>query len=334
MKTQKTQTALKTAAAADLAAVSNAEYLEDLKRLLANAKRINTQKAYAADLAQFEDFLQNPGTADKIKFVAESAKIDFNLSSLVVFAESLQTSYKVSSIKRKVYAVKQYINLDHTAQQYIKATLAAIENAGTASTSTKQAKELNYNLVLSTVLNKKDSAKAIDKRNAFLLFLAFVSGFRGCEVVTLRAENVTFETVNGVEVLNVKALKTDTKQHTDQTRTFSTSNFNGKLLKDLYLAYIQEKTQHADANKDFLFCGCQYGKYTAAPLSRVDFCRLVKKVFGAEYSAHSTRRGLVAFASDNNFNDSQIANFMGYKNTEMIKRYNKRKENFDNSLFK
>lgn len=321
----KTQNAIQIQTAAGIQTPA-AELAAGIQNNERQAKRANTQTAYLSDAIQFQNFATANGAA--IKEYSQAAGVSLELAAVLAWADELKKAgYKTASIKRKVYAVKTAYNFTAAENGTIKNTLAGIANQ--IGTEQHQAAQLNYNAVLSVVLNLKTSGRVQDKRNGLLLFLAFVSGFRGSELVSLHESAVKVD----AKTISFTASADDTKQHNTQCRAFSLSNFNGQLLAELYAAYMAAKDSEPAANRKYLFCGCQYNKLTGNQLNRVDFCRLVKKTFGQEFSAHSTRRGLVAFASDNKFSDSQIANFMGYKSAEMIKRYNVRNNALQNSLF-
>lgn len=161
-----------------------------------------------------------------------------------------------------------------------------------------------------------------DCRDKALITLSFFGAFRRSEIVSLDIRHLEFNE-KGLAVSLLQSKTSDTKQIVYITHAKDKDICPVKALK----AWI-EKALISDGA---VFRSLLKGNKVANRLSGHAVSAIIKAHFGAEYSGHSTRRGLVTASAEKGTPMHIIKKHSRHKSADMVMRYVEEAKGFEDS---
>jgi site-specific recombinase XerD len=267
---------------------------------------VNTQRAYKADLKDFNEWCDING---QIPFPASP-------ETLAAYVSHLADSCKWATINRRLAAISklhQLNNLDTPTQNRIfRIVMEGIKR--TKGIRQKQAPAFKLN-ILKQLLRDFDTGTNANLRNKALLLLGFTGAFRRSELVALNVENLNFTE----EGLIVSLQKSKTNQYGDYEEKAIFYSPEATLCP---IRTLKAWVQRLDKSSNILFVRVRKGdKITTDRLTDKTVNDLVKTYFGEEFSAHSLRASFITIAKINGADDSEIMRQSKHKTSAMIQRY-------------
>ncbi|MDZ7896942.1 MAG: site-specific integrase [Arcicella sp.] len=266
----------------------------------------NTQRAYKADLKNFNDWCEMNG------------QIPFPVSpeTLAAYVSHLADDCKWATINRRLAAISklhQMNNLDTPTQNRIfRVVMEGIKR--TKGIRQKQAPAFKLN-ILKQLLREFDTETNANLRNKTLLLLGFTGAFRRSELVSLNVEDLTFSK----EGLIVSLQKSKTNQYGDNEEKAIFYSPEAVLCP---VRTLKNWIERMNKTSDALFVRVRKGdKLTTDRLTDKTVNDLVKTYFGNEFSAHSLRASFITIAKINGADDSEIMRQSKHKTSAMIQRY-------------
>jgi site-specific recombinase XerD len=266
----------------------------------------NTQRAYKADLKNFNDWCEING------------QIPFPVSpeTLAAYVSYLANDCKWATINRRLAAISklhQLNNLDSPTQNRIfRAVMEGIKR--TKGVRQKQAPAFKLH-ILKQLLREFDTETNANLRNKALLLLGFTGAFRRSELVSLNVEDLTFSD----EGLIISLQKSKTNQYGDNEEKAIFYSPESVLCP---VRTLKNWVERLDKTSDALFVRVRKGdKLTTDRLTDKTVNDLVKTYFGEEFSAHSLRASFITIAKINGADDSEIMRQSKHKTSAMIQRY-------------
>lgn len=267
---------------------------------------VNTQRAYKADLKDFNEWCEING------------QIPFPVSpeALAAYVSHLADNCKWATINRRLAAISKLHQLNNvetpTQNRIFRIVMEGIKRA--KGIRQKQAPAFKLN-ILKQLLRDFDTESNADLRNKALLLLGFTGAFRRSELVSLNVEDLNF-TDDG---LIVSLKKSKTNQYGDYEEKAIFYSPEAALCPIRTLKVWIEKL---DKTTDALFVRVRKGnKLTTDRLTDKTVNDLVKIYFGEEFSAHSLRASFITIAKINGADDSEIMRQSKHKTSAMIQRY-------------
>jgi integrase len=267
---------------------------------------VNTQRAYKADLKDFNNWCELIG------------QIPFPVSpeTLAAYVSHLADTCKWATINRRLAAISklhQLNNLDTPTQNRIfRIVMEGIKR--TKGIRQKQAPAFKLN-ILKQILRDFDTESNANLRNKALLLLGFTGAFRRSELVALNVGDLNFTD----EGLIVSLQKSKTNQYGDYEEKAIFYSPEAALCP---IRSLQMWLKRLDKTADALFVRVRKGdKTTSDRLTDKTVNDLVKTYFGDEFSAHSLRASFITIAKINGADDSEIMRQSKHKTSAMIQRY-------------
>jgi site-specific recombinase XerD len=266
----------------------------------------NTQRAYKADLKDFNDWCE------------KNSQIPFPVSAetLAAYVSHLADDYKWATINRRMAAISklhQLNNLDSPTQNRIfRIVMEGIKR--TKGIRQKQAPAFKLN-ILKQLLRDFDTEMNANLRNKALLLLGFTGAFRRSELVSLNIEDLTFSE-EGV-IISLQKSKTNQYGENEEKAIFYSPEAVLCPVRTLK-KWVERMSKSSDA----LFVRVRKGdKLTTNRLTDKTVNDLVKTHFGEEFSAHSLRASFITITKINGADDSEIMRQTKHKTSAMIQRY-------------
>ena len=332
-------------------AINNSQLPERLKKVLpriektfSHSKRKNTRKAYASDVANYENFCKQHDIAKL--FPAEPATLLLYLDNLAHEPQtyrnrgkSKQTYFKYATIKRKFHALRaKHVELgmdfcgDHpTFREYLKSIGEEMLESGAAERVIERAPDALLRNELRSIIEYIDSEMQTDTRftnkprlirDRALLLLGFAGAFRRSELANLSLEHIRFvEEGLEIELLQSKN-KTTVEEKLRKSIALNTERryCPKRALTDwLEASGIQSGPVFRSLTKG--------GKLKPQAIDGKAVDLMVKKYAKAagltgKFGAHSLRSGFVTQAKKNGHSLDDIRR-MGWKSIKTIdERYN------------
>ena len=292
--------------------ISSFELPPDLKEKVNDYGRlglegaVNTQRAYRADLKDFNGWCTTSG------------QIPFPVSpeTLAAYVSHLADTCKWATINRRLAAISKLHQLNNsetpTQNRIFRIVMEGIKR--TKGIRQKQAPAFRLN-ILKQLLRDFDTEFNANLRNKALLLLGFTGAFRRSELVALNVEDLDFTD----EGLIISLQKSKTNQYGDYEEKAIFYSPEAILCPVRTLkAWIQKLNKTSDA----LFVRVRKGdRITSDRLTDKTVNDLVKTYFGEEFSAHSLRASFITIAKINGADDSEIMRQSKHKTSAMIQRY-------------
>jgi len=298
---------------------------ETLKNLK-NSKALNTVRAYKSDFKDFGLFCVKNG----FKNLPTDPKI---VSLYLTYLSSI--NIKISTIKRRlvsigvIHKMKGYY-LD-TKHPVIIENLMGIKRRKGVNQKGKKPILINELKQIIEVINKENAPEMKKMRNKTLLLIGFAGGFRRNELISLDLEDIEF-VFEGVKIrLN--------KSKTDQ---FGEGFVKGipHFQNSLYcpVTSLKRWINFSKIKKGPIFTRFSKGsKITNVRLTDQSVALIIKEyllkagIDNKNYSGHSLRSGFATSAAEAGAEERSIMAITGHKSTEMVRRYIKEANLFNNN---
>ena len=277
----------------------------------ANAYAANTRKGYNTDWKQFQTFCLD----HDLEGLPASPR------TLEIYINSIKDRYKLSTILRKVSAISKghaRAKVDNPVVDIdFKEYLKGLKNERKVETTDKAEPLLKTDIErVCLKLQAEDSPRAM--RDQVILLLGFFGAFRRSELVELKWDDlkrdddgytatVRFSKSDQTGEGQVKFLPYQAKVHLCPVRTLDT--FRNRHTSDYVFPSMSSR-----------------GKILKPQMSAKAVDRLVKRYFGAGYSAHSLRAGFITAAANAGAAYHEISKQSGHKHMPTLQGYIRNKE--------
>ena len=301
---------------------------ETLKNLK-SSKALNTVRAYKSDFKDFGLFCVKNG----FKNLPTDPKI---VSLYLTYLSS--KNIKISTIKRRLVSIGvihkmkgYYLDTKHPA---IIENLMGIKRRKGVNQIGKKPILINKLKQIIDVINKENAPEMKKMRNKTLLLIGFAGGFRRNELISLDIEDIEF-VFEGVKI-------TLNKSKTDQ---FGEGFVKGipHFQNSLYcpVTSLKRWINYSKIKKGPLFTRFSKGsKITKVRLTDQSVALIIKEyllkagIDNKNYSGHSLRSGFATSAAEAGAEERSIMAITGHKSTEMVRRYIKEANLFNNNALK
>ena len=291
---------------------SNQSLSNELKEKLNEYGRLglqgayNTQRAYKADLKNFNEWCETNG----------QIALPASPETLAGYVAHLADTCKWATINRRLAAISKLHQLQNletpTQNRVFRTVMEGIKRANGIRQKQAPAFKLNK---LKSMLREIDTECNAKLRDKALLLLGFTGAFRRSELVALNIEDLQF-TEEGL-IVSMKKSKTNQYGDYEEKAIFYSPEAILCPIRTLQF-WIQRLEKSADA----LFVRVRKGdKITTERLTDKTVNDLVKTYFGTEFSAHSLRASFITIAKINGADDSEIMRQSKHKTSAMIQRY-------------
>ncbi len=267
---------------------------------------VNTQRAYQADLRDFQNWC------------SENQQIDVPASALTLATYMTHTAdtLKWSSINRRLAAISKNHQLQNfdlpTKDRTFRAVMEGIKRS--KGIRQKQAPAFKMKDLKEIIRNIEVESNAKIRDKAILL-LGFTGAFRRSEIVALNIEDLSF-TDEGVVV---SMGKSKTNQYGDYEEKALFYSPEAVLCP---IRSLQKWIDKLGKTEGSIFVRVRKGdKITEDRLTDKTINDLVKSYFGEQYSAHSLRASFITIAKLNGADDSEVMRQSKHKTSAMIQRY-------------
>jgi len=298
---------------------------ETLKNLK-SSKAINTVRAYKSDFKDFGLFCVKNG----FKNLPTDPKI---VSLYLTYLSS--KNVKISTIKRRLVSIGvihktkgYYLDTKHPV---IIENLMGIKRRKGVNQKGKKPILINELKQIIDVINKENAPEIKKMRNKTLLLIGFAGGFRRNELISLNIEDIEF-VFEGVKI-------TLNKSKTDQFGegfVKAIPHFQNSLYCPV--TCLKRWINFSKIETGALFTRFSKGsKITNLRLTDQSVALIIKEyllkagIDNKNYSGHSLRSGFATSAAEAGAEERSIMAITGHKSTEMVRRYIKEANLFNNN---
>ena len=312
------------------------ELVTNLKKLheetiknLENSKAFNTVRAYKSDFEDFSLFCVKNG----FKSMPSDPKI---VSLYLTYLSSKEV--RISTLKRRLVSIGvihkmkgHYLDTKHPV---IIQNFMGIKRRKGVYQKGKKPLLINDLKKIVDVINKQNEPEIKKLRNKALLLIGFAGGFRRNELISLNIEDLDF-VYEGVKI-NLKKSKTD---------QFGEGFTKGIPYFENYLYCPVKNLNHwlnkSKIKKGPIFLRFSKGsKLTNIRLTDQSVALIIKEylikagIDSKNYSGHSLRSGFATSAAEAGAEERSIMAMTGHKSAEMVRRYIKEANLFNNNALK
>ena len=312
------------------------ELITDIKKLqdetlknLKNSKSANTVRAYKSDFEDFSLFC----VKNSFKNIPTDPKI---VSLYLTYLSSKDV--KTSTIKRRLVSIGvihkmkgHYLDTKHPV---IVENFMGIKRLKGVSQNGKKPILINDLKQIIDVINKQEEPEIKKLRNKALLLLGFAGGFRRNELISLNLEDLDF-VFEGLKI-NIKRSKTDQLGEGFKKGIPHFENYLYCPVKNL-----KNWLNISKIKKGPVFVRFSKGsKITNIRLTDQSVALIIKEyltkagIDNKNYSGHSLRSGFATSAAEAGAEERSIMAMTGHKSTEMVRRYIKDANLFNNNALK
>ena len=309
------------------------ELITDIKKLqdetlknLKNSKAVNTVRAYKSDFEDFSLFCVKSG----FKNIPTDPKI---VSLYLTYLSSKNA--KISTIKRRLVSIGvihkmkgHYLDTKHPV---IIQNFMGIKRSKGINQKGKKPLLINNLKQVIDVINQQNEPDIKKLRNKALLLVGFAGGFRRNELVSLNIEDLEF-VFEGLKI-NVKRSKTD---QFGEGFTKGIPHFENYLYCPV--KNLKNWLNIAKIKKGPVFVRFVKGsKISNIRLTDQSVALIIKEylkkagIDSKNYSGHSLRSGFATSAAEAGAEERSIMAMTGHKSTEMVRRYIKEANLFNNN---
>ena len=309
------------------------ELITDIKKLqdetlqnLKNSKAVNTVRAYKSDFEDFSLFCVKNG----FKSIPTDPKI---VSLYLTYLSS--KNVKISTIKRRLVSISvihkikgHYLDTKHPI---IIQNFMGIKRSKGVNQKGKKPLLINDLKQIIDVINQQNEPDIKKLRNKALLLIGFAGGFRRNELISLNIEDLEF-VFEGLKI-NIKRSKTD---------QFGEGFTKGIPYFENYL-YCPVKNLKNWLNVSKIKKGPVFVRFSKG--SKISNIRLTDQsvaliikeyltkngIDSKNYSGHSLRSGFATSAAEAGAEERSIMAMTGHKSTEMVRRYIREANLFNNN---
>ena len=298
------------------------ETLQNLK----NSKAVNTVRAYKSDFEDFSLFCVKNG----FKTIPTDPKI---VSLYLTYLSS--KNVKISTIRRRLVSISvihkikgHYLDTKHPI---IIQNFMGIKRSKGVNQKGKKPLLINDLKQIIDVINQQNEPDIKKLRNKALLLIGFAGGFRRNELISLNLEDLEF-VFEGLKI-NVKRSKTD---------QFGEGFIKGIPYFENYLYCPVKNLKNwlniSKIKKGPVFVRFVKGSKTSnIRLTDQSVALIIKEyltkagIDNKNYSGHSLRSGFATSAAEAGAEERSIMAMTGHKSTEMVRRYIKEANLFNNN---
>ena len=309
------------------------ELITDIKKLqdetlqnLKNSKAVNTVRAYKSDFEDFSLFCVKNG----FKTIPTDPKI---VSLYLTYLSS--KNVKISTIRRRLVSISvihkikgHYLDTKHPI---IIQNFMGIKRSKGVNQKGKKPLLINDLKQIIDVINQQNEPDIKKLRNKALLLIGFAGGFRRNELISLNLEDLEF-VFEGLKI-NVKRSKTD---------QFGEGFIKGIPYFENYLYCPVKNLKNwlniSKIKKGPVFVRFVKGSKTSnIRLTDQSVALIIKEyltkagIDNKNYSGHSLRSGFATSAAEAGAEERSIMAMTGHKSTEMVRRYIKEANLFNNN---
>jgi site-specific recombinase XerD len=293
---------------------------------LESSKANNTIRAYKSDFNDFGLFCTKNG----FKSLPSEPKV------VSLYLTHLSTkAVKMSTLKRRLVSIGvihklkgHYLDTKHPS---IKENMMGIKRRKGSIQKGKKPLLINSLKQIINVIDE-DKNKEIKKlRDRAIILIGFSGGFRRNEIVSLDFEDLDF--VDQGLKINLKKSKTD---QFGQGSVKALPYFNN--TRYCPVLSLKKWVEKSNINSGPLFRRFSKGsKLTVNRLTDQTVALLIKKylkmagINNENYSGHSLRSGFATSAAESGAEERSIMAMTGHKSTEMVRRYIKEANLFNNN---
>tara|TARA_B100000989_G_scaffold286769_1_gene255751 strand:+ start:134 stop:1090 length:957 start_codon:yes stop_codon:yes gene_type:complete len=307
--------------------ISDLKILQDETiKNLKSSKATNTIRAYKSDFYDFNLFCTKNG----LKSIPTDPKI---VSLYLTFLSGKEI--KISTIKRRIVSIGvinkmkgHYLDTKHPA---IIENFMGIKRRKGVKQKAKKPLLINKLKQLIDIINEENEPDIKKLRNKTLLLIGFAGGFRRNELVSLNTEDVEF-VFEGVKI-SLKKSKTDQfgEGFIKGIPHFENSIYCpvNSLKKWISVLKIKQGPIFRRFSKG--------SKITRLRLTDQSVALIIKEyllkagIDNKNYSGHSLRSGFATSAAEAGAEERSIMAITGHKSTEMVRRYIKEANLFNNN---
>jgi site-specific recombinase XerD len=267
----------------------------------------NTRRAYASDLNGFRTWCRARGVEG----------LPADVATVAAYATDLaERGRKWATLTRHLAALSKWHQLQGHPNPVRDERLAAVLEGIKRTKGTRQRQAPAWTLArLKSWVKELPTTTAADHRNKALLLLGFTGAFRRSELVALDVEHLRFSE----EGLTVVYFGSKTNQYGEQEEKAIFYSPDPQLCP---IRAVQAWVAVLGRQTGSLFVRIRKGDgVTEERLTDKTVDDLVKRHFGAGYSAHSLRASFVTIAKVNGADDSEIMRQTKHKTALMIQRY-------------
>ena len=293
---------------------------------LKSSKASNTVRAYKSDFHDFGLFCTKNG----FKSIPTDPKI---VSLYLTYLSSKDV--KISTIRRRIVSIGvihkikgHYLDTKHPA---IIENLMGIKRRKGVKQKAKKPLLINDLKQIINVINKENDPDIRKLRNKTLLLIGFAGGFRRNELVSLDIEDVEF-VFEGVKI-NIKKSKTD---QFGEGFVKGIPHFENSIYCPV--TSLKRWINISKIKQGPIFTRFSKGsKITKVRLTDQSVALIIKEylfkagIDNRNYSGHSLRSGFATSAAEAGAEERSIMAITGHKSTEMVRRYIKEANLFNNN---
>ena len=298
---------------------------ETLKNLK-SSKAINTVRAYKSDFNDFGLFCAKNGLTN----LPTDPKI---VSLYLTYLSSKDV--KISTIKRRLVSIGvihrmkgHYLDTKHPV---IIENLMGIKRRKGVNQKSKKPLLINNLKQIVDVINQEIAPEIKKLRNKTLLLIGFSGGFRRNELVSLNFEDIEF-VFEGVKI-TLKKSKTD---QFGEGFVKAIPHFENSIYCPV--TSLKRWINFSKIKKGPIFTRFSKGsKITKERLTDQSVALIIKEylvkvgIDSKHYSGHSLRSGFATSAAEAGAEERSIMAITGHKSTEMVRRYIKEANLFNNN---
>ena len=310
--------------------------ITDIKKLqdetlknLKSSKALNTVRAYKSDFEDFSLFC----VKNRFKNLPSNPNI---ISLYLTYLSSKDV--KISTIKRRLVSISvihkmkgYYLDTKHPV---IIQNFMGIKRRKGVNQKGKKPLLINNLKQIIDVINQEKEPEIRKLRNKALLLIGFAGGFRRNELISLNLEDLEF-VFEGLKI-NIKRSKTDQFGEGFKKGIPHFENYLYCPVKNL-----KNWLNVSKIKKGPVFVRFSKGsKITNMRLTDQSVALIIKEyltkagIDNKNYSGHSLRSGFATSAAEAGAEERSIMAMTGHKSTEMVRRYIKDANLFNNNALK
>ena len=282
---------------------------------LGSSKAVNTLRAYKSDFYDFEKFCSNFG----FKSLPSDPKV------ISLYITDLSSKSKFSTLKRRLASINVihkikgfHVDIKHPI--IIENLIGIKRRIGSYQKGKKPLLINNLYKIIDLIDNNKVNKSLQSLRDKAIILLGFAGGFRRSELVSLEKSDLEFIS-EGLKI-TLKKSKND--------------QYGQGLVKGIPY-FKNNRYCPVIAVKEWMSSSDNITEKRLFPCSDKTVALIVKKYLGLigldnkQYSGHSLRSGFATSTAASGADERSIMAMTGHKSTEMVRRYIKEANLFNNN---
>ncbi len=308
------------------------QLITDLKKLhedtlsnLKSSKATNTLRAYKSDFKDFAAFC----TKHSFNSIPTQPKV------VSLYLTHLSAKSKISTLKRRLVSIGvvhklkgHYLDMKHPV---IIENLMGIKRKKGSIQIGKKPILINHLKQIINVIDEQKVEKIKKLRNRTLILIGFGGGFRRTELISIDHEDLDF-VEEGVKI-NLRRSKTDQtgEGHTKGLPYFTNEKYCPvRSLKNwLILSKIKTGPIFRRFTKGSILTSHRLTDQSVVLI--IKDCLKLAGIENQNYSGHSLRSGFATVAAEAGADERSIMEMTGHKTTQMVRRYIREANLFNNN---